>query len=340
MTDRFTRRTIVNQTIASLVGLLALLSTLPAAAASADVCAPEPQAALLETPGLPVSWSLPAAAPRLVEHGSRDQKLVALTFDACTTSEKSPYDPRIEKILAATRTPATVFIGGAWARKEAAQLEGLARLPLVELGNHTWSHPHLVGAKDEVIAEELVRTQAQVLALTGQLPTLFRPPYGEYDDHLVRVAARYGLTTIEFDLASGDPDARFTKERLLSSVLSRVHAGSIVVMHINHKEFHTAEALPEIIATLRARGYELVTVSQMLEREHTLELALGDAASCRPPSGTLAFVESPLLPVDDDALEDGAHTREHEAAREVFAPMVAALAGAPDDARRRKAARS
>jgi peptidoglycan/xylan/chitin deacetylase (PgdA/CDA1 family) len=73
-----------------------------------------------------------------------------------------------------------------------------------------------------------------------------------------------GLHTIEFDLASGHPDTNATKEKLIAYVTGKATNGSIIVMHINHRGWHTAEALPEIIRKLRARGFELVTVGEPL----------------------------------------------------------------------------
>ncbi len=116
-------------------------------------------------------------------------------------------------------------------------MKALASHPQFELANHTYTHPHLPAVKDDArIRAELVRTQAEVKALTGQTPRFFRPPYGEYDQRVVRIAAELGLTTIEYDLPSGDPDAHATKERLVHWVLSQAKPGSIVVMHINHAE--------------------------------------------------------------------------------------------------------
>jgi peptidoglycan/xylan/chitin deacetylase (PgdA/CDA1 family) len=73
-----------------------------------------------------------------------------------------------------------------------------------------------------------------------------------------------GLVTVEYDLASGDPDRHATKEKLVEYVTSAAHSGSIIVMHINQRGWHTAEALPDIIAMLRKRGYKLVTVGELL----------------------------------------------------------------------------
>lgn len=209
--------------------------------------------------------ALPRVQPVAFEHGARGQKKIALTFDACTTTrEQEPYDPRITAELEAMHVPATIFVGGGWAVREELALVELARDPLFEIGNHTFTHPHLTRLTDAQIRDELLRTQVEVANVTGRVPTLFRPPYGEYDAHVLRVAAEMGLTTVEYDLASGDPDAHATKESLVNWVLREARPGSIIVMHINHRRFHTAEALPEIVAGLRQRGFELVTVGELL----------------------------------------------------------------------------
>lgn len=238
-----------------------------------------PQAAAKATADLATSThapppKLPEVVPEVIAHGPRDRRRIALTFDACSTRDVSKYDERITKELIATNTPATIFLGGSWAKEEAEHVKVLAAHPLFELGNHSYTHPHMAAIVDEVrIRRELQRTQAEIHALTGLTPKFFRPPYGEYGDRLVRIAAELGLTTVEYDLASGDPDQHATKERLIHWVLSKAQPGSIIVMHVNHRRFHTAEALPSIIDGLRARGYELVTVGRLIEDTHRDELA-------------------------------------------------------------------
>lgn len=216
---------------------------------------------LLATVARPAAAEVQSAA---FEHGARGRLRVALTFDACTTHDASPYDPRVTTVLEAMHVPATIFVGGGWAREEPAALAALARNPLFEIGNHTFSHPHLTRLPDAGIRDELLSTQQEIATVTGRTPTLFRPPYGEYDARVLRVAASVGLTTVEYDLPSGDPDPRASTQRLVRWVLGQVRPGSIIVMHINHRRFHTAEALPSIVAGLRARGFELVTVGELL----------------------------------------------------------------------------
>jgi peptidoglycan/xylan/chitin deacetylase (PgdA/CDA1 family) len=116
------------------------------------------------------------------------------------------------------------------------------------------------------IAEELRKTQQILRSLTGREARVFRPPYGEWSPAVVETAASLGMTTILFDLASGDPDTSATAAKLIGYVVHKARNGSIVVMHVNGRGWHTAEALPEIIARLRVRGFELVTVGELVDR--------------------------------------------------------------------------
>ena len=264
--------------VALLTASLFFMISLPAKKETAPAMRPEKEMEILlpqptEVESLPYTppslrvESLPAlepVAPSVISHGSRERKFVALTFDACSTLRPSHYDERITKTLIETHTPATLFLGGKWIEEDTAQTRYLASLQQFELANHTFLHPHLLKVSDERVRQELQWTQEAMYSVTGRQATLFRPPYGEYDDRIVRIAAEMGLTTIQYDLASGDPDPHISKEKLIEYVSSMAKNGSIIVMHINKGGWHTAEALPEIISGLRKRGFTFVTVSEMI----------------------------------------------------------------------------
>ena len=197
-------------------------------------------------------------------HGPRDRPRVALTFDVCPTRPPVELDERIVEALLAAHAPATFFVSGRWARTLPDVVRGLAAEPLFEIGNHTFHHPHLTNEPDDEVRHELVATQELLHGLSGRTPRWFRPPFGEVDERVTGVAAEVGLGTVQFDVASGDPASGVTADALVRSVLERAKAGSIIVMHANHRRFPTAVAVPGIIAGLRARGWELVTVSDLV----------------------------------------------------------------------------
>jgi len=218
--------------------------------------------------GPPALKPLPPFRPvaaEVISHGEGAGRQVALTFDACSTLDRSFYDDRVTRVLVQTHTPATLFISGRWAETHLRQMSVLAQNPLFEIANHSYTHPHMTEVPPARQREELLWTQQILFSLTGRLPRFFRPPYGEIDAELTEQAAQAGLRTVEFDFPSGDPDRHVTRERLVAWVLAKARPGSIVVMHMNRRGWHTAEALPEIIAGLRAKGFVLSQVGSMVQ---------------------------------------------------------------------------
>jgi peptidoglycan-N-acetylglucosamine deacetylase len=219
--------------------------------------------------GPPPLKPLPSFQPVSSEVVTRPEtagRRVALTFDACSTLDRSFYDDRITRVLIETGTPATLFISGRWAETHLRQMRVLSEIPLFEIANHSYIHPHMTEVPPDRQREELIWTQQILFSLTGKLPRLFRPPYGEVDGELAQVAGQSGLRTVEYDFPSGDPDKHITRERLVAWVLAKARPGSIVVMHMNRRGWHTAEALPEIVSGLRSKGFVLSQVGEMLDR--------------------------------------------------------------------------
>jgi peptidoglycan/xylan/chitin deacetylase (PgdA/CDA1 family) len=202
----------------------------------------------------------------IIEHGSRDSLMIALTFDACPTTLPDEYDEKVIEILLREKTPATLFLSGRWVEKNQEKVKFFASQPLFEIANHAFWHPHLLEKDDERILRELKRTQAIIKKMTDKAPRYFRPPYGEVDERVATIAKTAGLTTIQYDIASGDPDEGLSPQRIVRSVLRDAKGGSIIVFHMNRKGVHTAEILPDIIAGLRKKGFMLVTVGELLKK--------------------------------------------------------------------------
>jgi peptidoglycan/xylan/chitin deacetylase (PgdA/CDA1 family) len=123
----------------------------------------------------------------------------------------------------------------------------------------------LLEKDDERIVRELKRTQTIIRKTTGKSPTYLRPPYGEVDERVAKLAKAAGLVTIQYDIASGDPDAGLSPGKIERAVLRDAKGGSIIVFHMNGKGVHTAEMLPAIIKGLREKGFTLVTVGEMMQ---------------------------------------------------------------------------
>ena len=214
--------------------------------------------------GMQPAPSLPPIPPRIVTRGPRQQKLIALTFDACSTRGTSHFDEAVIRTLIRAEVPATLFLGGKWMEEHPDETIELTRYPQFELANHTHLHPHLKRESDVRVREELARTQDVLYTLTGRSARLFRAPYGELDERVAKLAGEMGLISIQYDLASGDPDPAISTKRLIDYVSDMARSGSIVVMHMNGRGRHTAEALPRIIFRLRKRGFRFVTVGELI----------------------------------------------------------------------------
>jgi peptidoglycan/xylan/chitin deacetylase (PgdA/CDA1 family) len=216
----------------------------------------------------PAPETLPAIAEELrglITHGDRAGSKVALTFDVCQAEgELSGYDANIVQILSETNTPATFFLGGEWIRDHPANARELADNPLFQLGNHSWSHADLTSITSDQIEQEIALAQDELYKLNNRRNTLFRLPYGFFNDQVLKIIGDDGLYTIQWEVVSGDPDPNVSAAAMIDWVLQQVQPGSIIIMHANGRGWHTAEALPTIIQSLHDKGFTPVTIAELL----------------------------------------------------------------------------
>ncbi len=224
--------------------------------------------------------------PLIVEHGPRDCKKIALTFDACPTGKPDEYDDKVVDVLMREKVPATLFMSGRWVEKNPEKAKLLASRVQFEIAAHSYYHPHMVEKSDDRDIRELKRTQAVIRRVTGKTPRFFRPPYGEVDERIVKLAASAGLVTIQYDIASGDPDPSLSPQRIARIILREAKGGSIIVFHMNRNGVHTAEVLPHVIEGLRKKGFKLVTVGELLNEDklNTSTKGMGDGIQQREAS--------------------------------------------------------
>ncbi|HVV91242.1 MAG TPA: polysaccharide deacetylase family protein [Solirubrobacterales bacterium] len=178
---------------------------------------------------------------------------VALTFDDGPSLTQTP--PILET-LHRLGAHATFFEEGRHVRGR----EALMRQILAfgdEIGNHSYHHPVDPGEG------ELASTQAAIRAATGFTPCLFRPPYGELDRKEEAAARANGLELVFWTLDSED-DHHPGVGPIRARVVRRTKPGSIVLLHDGGRHPQTVAALPGIVEGLEARGFRLVTVTELL----------------------------------------------------------------------------
>ena len=198
----------------------------------------------------------------LVCHGASDRKHIALTFDDAPSEHTSDA---VLAVLAEKNVQATFFmIGENMARHpQAAQRIAAAGH---ELGNHSYSHRRFLLRSPAFIAREIEDTNALIRAAGYHGPIHFRPPYGKKLLGLPWYLARHHITTVMWDSepARQQPPSA---EAITAAALAQAHNGAIILLHPFCLDACRAEreALPLIIDGLRAQGYTLTTVSELLK---------------------------------------------------------------------------
>ncbi|MDE2126117.1 MAG: polysaccharide deacetylase family protein [Armatimonadetes bacterium] len=197
------------------------------------------------------------AATASLMHGNRSLHEVALTFD------DGPHRDSCQSILNTLRANhihATFFDVG----ERMAQSPNLVRETLAdgnEIGDHTFTHPRLVNVSRARQHLEINDTDITYYRITGQHLALIRPPGMRFDPQVLRLTHAMGYITVGYNTDAHDYDPRSSPEFIARRTLDRVENGSIILLHDYP---HPAEALPRIVASLKARGYTFVTISQML----------------------------------------------------------------------------
>lgn len=188
---------------------------------------------------------------------ARDDKVVALSFDAAWGNEDTQT---LIDILDKYGIHATFFVVGDWVDKYPESVRALSEAGN-EVMNHSKNHAHFSQLSEADIIADVSACNEKISAVTGAVPTLFRCPYGEYDDHVISAINGMGMTAVQWDVDSLDWKGISAAE-IKGRVLNAVAPGSIVLFH-NAAE-NTPEALPGIIEGLLAEGYTIVPVSQLL----------------------------------------------------------------------------
>ena len=194
----------------------------------------------------------------------KERKMLALTFD----DGPGKYTERLLDILAENNAKATFFMIGKNIGEKHGYLVERMLADGHELGNHSFSHPNLMGLSEEGIREEFSSTDEQIKKITGgEVATLARTPFGAQDDVVLR---NIDKPVIYWDIDTKDWQTKNVNSNI--EIAMTAEEGSIILMHDIHEA--TVQSCEQIIPQLMAQGYELVTVTE-LARAHGVEMQNG-----------------------------------------------------------------
>lgn len=198
------------------------------------------------------------AVPQPIERSTAPRKEMVLTFN-CAWDDKD--GDRLIRILREHHVRATFFVTGKWLQQCPDLGRRLVQAGQEVNGNHSFAHPRMIRMPAGAIRADLLRTDRLMRQVLGVKPLYFRPPYEEYNDRVLRVAASMGYKTVQCSIDTRDW-ASPGVDKIVSSVLDHASPGAIVMLHQGRQQ--PVEALPRIIEGLQARGYRLVTLTEAL----------------------------------------------------------------------------
>lgn len=184
-------------------------------------------------------------------------KCIALTFDDGPGKDT----PKLLRTLTGEQVVATFFMQGVNVKAYPAIAKQVADTPGMEIGDHTTSHANLPGSSKEKLTREITNNHALLKQTTGREVKVFRPPYGARNASVDQVAGASGEAVVLWDVDTFDWKTR-SASATRDAVRKGARPGSIVLMHDIHPS--TVNAVPDIVRDLKADGYTLVTVSQLL----------------------------------------------------------------------------
>lgn len=187
----------------------------------------------------------------------REDKVISVTFDASWGGDKTMA---ILDLLDQYNAKATFFLVGIWVDKYPELVQEIANRGH-EIGNHSDSHAHFTQISDAQIRQELKDCSDKIEALTGTRPTLFRPPYGDYNSKVITVVRDAGYEAVQWSIDSLDWKNRGVSD-LVKRATNNVQKGDIILFHNDSQ--YIVEALPAILQHYQAQGFTMIPAKDIL----------------------------------------------------------------------------
>lgn len=187
----------------------------------------------------------------------REDKVISVTFDASWGGDKTMA---ILDLLDEYDAKATFFLVGIWVDKYPELVQAIHERGH-EIGNHSDSHPYMTQISESKMRQELDGMSDKIETLIGERPTLFRPPYGDYNNKVVTVSRDEGYEVVQWSIDSLDWKNRGVDD-LVKRATTNVQAGDIILFH-NDSEY-IVQALPSILQYYRDQGFTMIPAGEIL----------------------------------------------------------------------------
>ncbi|MDB6119249.1 MAG: peptidoglycan-N-acetylglucosamine deacetylase [Verrucomicrobiaceae bacterium] len=217
--------------------------------------------------------------------------VIAYTFDDGPSPE---YTPHLLDILKERNIKATFFLIG----KSVSTWPDIVKRIVDEgheIANHTWDHQQLTKLKESRVLQELQSTHDAIVKACGVAPILYRPPYGAASlSQRKMIHEKLGYPTILWDVDPEDWRSPKSIAKVHDQVLKQTRSGSIILCHDIHKQ--TVDAMPSTLDELKSRGFQFVTVTQLLNLDAQTAKEAAIAAAAAAEAKAKAAVEAPATP--------------------------------------------
>ncbi|MDG0794729.1 polysaccharide deacetylase family sporulation protein PdaB [Cohnella ginsengisoli] len=203
--------------------------------------------------------------PAAVYSVPTDRKIVALTFDISWGEKRA--QPILDILKEKNVKNVTFFLSSPWSKTHPDIVQNIVDGGY-EIGSHGHKHVNYSQLSDDEIRKQIQTAHGMLSDQTGKSPNLIRMPNGDFDKRVLRIAEDMNYKVIQWDTDSLDwknPGVNTIVQR----VVTKAHPGDIILLHASDSCLQTHEALPQIIDQLRAKGYEFVTVSQLMSQTDT-----------------------------------------------------------------------
>lgn len=132
-------------------------------------------------------------------------------------------------------------------------------------GSHSDTHPHVNNLSYEKNIEEIEKSNEKIEKITGNRTKLYRAPYGEYNNTVIKSATDKGYYTIQWSLDTLDYKG-LTGEEMWKRLEEKLTSGDIILTHNGTK--HTADSLDMLLKNIKQKGYEVVPVSELIYKDN------------------------------------------------------------------------